>query len=185
MRLRPVGSAPFPLKNENAASGLLRRRTRANSMVIVHGYFAELRIRHRPRIRAEAEYGCFLARELLCECGAVCEVLMQNSLGCEMPSFLRPIEITLPTVGWSSPYRRAYPPTIPVAPTITRCFWSGVETFIHAPAALLISVMTEDAPPASRRRADAPQTAKRRLPLQTCRSSVARRSSAVASHCRQ
>ena len=29
MRLRPVGSAPLPLKNANAASGLLSRSTRA------------------------------------------------------------------------------------------------------------------------------------------------------------
>ena len=32
-RLRPVGSAPLPLKNESAAWGLLLRRTRANSIV--------------------------------------------------------------------------------------------------------------------------------------------------------
>jgi hypothetical protein len=33
IRLRPVGSAPLPLRNEKAALGLLPRRTRANSMV--------------------------------------------------------------------------------------------------------------------------------------------------------
>ena len=33
IRLRPVGSAPLPLKNANVALGLLARSTRANSTV--------------------------------------------------------------------------------------------------------------------------------------------------------
>lgn len=32
--------------------------------------------------------------------------------------------------------RRAYPPTIPVAPTITRRFWLAAESFIDGPQAV-------------------------------------------------
>src|SRR4029077_13164610 len=42
---------------------------------VVHGCFAEFRVRYRPRIRAEAKDRCVLIREHLRECGAVGEVL--------------------------------------------------------------------------------------------------------------
>ena len=45
---------------------------------VVHGCFAEFRVRYRPRIRAEAKDRCVLIRERLRECGAVSEVLMQD-----------------------------------------------------------------------------------------------------------
>jgi hypothetical protein len=53
-----------------------------------------------------------------------------------MPSFLRPIDVTRPTARFSSASRRAYPPTIPVAPTITRRFWPEVGTFMNGPEEL-------------------------------------------------
>jgi hypothetical protein len=60
--------------------------------------------------------------------------------------------------------RRAYPPTIPVAPTITSrvchtlgAFSDGLEAFFEDTR--LVTVMTVRALPASRRRAGAPQTA--------------------------
>ena len=66
--------------------------------------------------------------ECVCERGTICEVLMQtcSSFGCEMPSFLRPTDITLFTPELSRAWRRAYPPTIPVAPTMTRRFWPAI-----------------------------------------------------------
>jgi hypothetical protein len=51
-----------------------------------------------------------------------------------MPIFLRPIAVTGPVAGWSSAYRRAYPPTIPVAPTMTRRAWlDGKAIITRAP----------------------------------------------------
>src|SRR6201998_674239 len=45
---------------------------------VVHGCFAEFRIRYRPRIRAEAKNRRVLIRERLRECGTVGKVLMQD-----------------------------------------------------------------------------------------------------------
>src|ERR1700689_5952256 len=45
---------------------------------VVHGYCAELRIRHRPRVRAQTKYRSLLSGECIREAGAVCEVFMQN-----------------------------------------------------------------------------------------------------------
>src|ERR1700691_5498074 len=51
-------------------------------------------------------------------------------------SFRRPINITLPTVEFSSAQRRAYPATVPVAPTSTRRFWFAAGSFMHGPEEL-------------------------------------------------
>src|ERR1700685_2278275 len=78
MRLRPVGSAPLPLKNENAASEVLTVDNSHELNRVVHVYPAELRVRHRARIRAKAKHRCVLIREHFGERGAVREVWMQN-----------------------------------------------------------------------------------------------------------
>lgn len=58
MRLRPVGSAPFPPKNEKAAPGLLPRKIRANSTVwsrvIVRSSFPDTEPVSVPRQKSAA-----------------------------------------------------------------------------------------------------------------------------------
>src|SRR6476660_935566 len=81
-----------------------------------------------------------------------------------MPTLLRPMVVTRPTAGCSSAYRSAYPPAIPVAPTITRFFWPAIGAFVSDSEALigpvrLAAVMRVRAPRTSRRGAGAPQTA--------------------------
>src|SRR5258706_2582731 len=81
-----------------------------------------------------------------------------------MPTLLRPMVVTRPTAGCSSANRSAYPPTIPVAPTITRFFWPAIGAFVSDSEALigpvrLAAVMRVRAPRTSRRGASAPQTA--------------------------
>jgi hypothetical protein len=45
---------------------------------VVHGYFAEFRIRHGAGIGAQAKDRCVLTRERLRECRAIREVSMQK-----------------------------------------------------------------------------------------------------------
>ena len=45
---------------------------------VVHGYRAELCVRHRPGVRAQAKERCVLIRQRLRKCRAVSKVSMEN-----------------------------------------------------------------------------------------------------------
>src|ERR1700733_5685104 len=66
------------------------------------------------------------------------------SFGCEIPTFLRPMDVTLSTAELSRAERSAKLPTIPDAPTITSRSWPTMGTIIDGLEAIwLVTVMGE------------------------------------------
>jgi hypothetical protein len=88
------------------------------------------------------------------------------------------------TIDQISTFGNSHYNSLQVAPTMTRRSWPAVVMSVMEDV-WLPSIMIKLVLRSSRRRADAPQTAKCRLSLQTCRSSAALRSSDVACHRRQ
>ena len=133
---------------------------------VVHRDPAEFRVRHCAGVSTQTEIAasCRLSATASAEQSAKSACRISVSLGRESPRCLRPIDVTPPTAESSSRHRRAYPPTIPLPPTMATRF---------------IAVTTAGAPQSSRRRAGAPHTATPRPALRTCPRSEGRRSSGV------
>jgi hypothetical protein len=78
MRVGPVGPAPLPLENANTRRGSAAENSRELDR-IVRAYPPELRLRHRPGIRAQAEdRRVIFIQERLHECGVMPQVFMQK-----------------------------------------------------------------------------------------------------------
>jgi hypothetical protein len=116
-----------------------------------------------PRYTRPAEDRCVLIREHLRECRAAGEVLKENlcQLGMRDTDLFAPDSRRTSNRGVLKGVPKRVPPTIPVAPTITRFFWPAIRTFISDSEALIepawfFVVMRVRAPSTPRRGAGAP-----------------------------